>query len=165
MHIYFLVTTNTRATLQHFPHPTIKFCQNFRLHSMSSSAYFLLFFLCISLHACYARHLGPLNKKPGEKSHFSIKSSEKNGFDSSPKRLNEGHNKTETHLVGDSEKPRNRRSTNHRVHKSSENASGASQKSHVSVSWRVPHNKKPRQKHPGFDLDYSPPKTHPPHHN
>ncbi|KAG5060652.1 hypothetical protein JHK87_001681 [Glycine soja] len=135
---------------------------------MSSTAY-LLFFLCISLHACYARHLSPPNKKMEEKSHFSIKSDEKNGLDSSPKQLNEGHNKTETRLVGDSVKPRNRRSTNHhRVHKATENASGSSlQKSLVSVSWCVPHNnnKKPRQKHSGFDLDYSPPKTHPPHHN
>jgi len=72
--------------------------------------------------------------------------------------------KTETRLVGDSEKPRNRRSTSHRVHQV-KSASGPLQKSLVSVSWRVPHNKKPRQKHPGFDLDYSPPKTHPPHHN
>ncbi|KAL3027061.1 hypothetical protein AAZX31_03G028300 [Glycine max] len=139
---------------------------------MSSTAYLLLLFLGISLHACYARHLSPLNKKLEEKSYFSIKSDEKNGLDSSPKQLNEaGHNKTETRLVGDSVKPRNQRSTNHHrvVQKATDaNASGggALQKSLVSVSWRVPHNnKKPRQKHPGFDLDYSPPKTHPPHHN
>lgn len=39
-------------------------------------------------------------------------------------------------------------------------------KSFVTVSWRIP----PRGKHeddhqPGFDMDYSPPKTHPPSHN
>ncbi|MBA0584096.1 hypothetical protein Gorai_014924 [Gossypium raimondii] len=34
----------------------------------------------------------------------------------------------------------------------------------VAVSWRVPH-KKHDEKNPGFNLDYSPPKTHPPHHN
>ena len=37
-------------------------------------------------------------------------------------------------------------------------------KSVVSVSWRVP-NKKRGEKQPGFNLDYSPPKTHPPSHN
>ncbi|XP_020235897.1 uncharacterized protein LOC109815556 [Cajanus cajan] len=135
---------------------------------MSTAYLVLLFFLCISLHACCARHLSPLNKKLEEKSRFSIKSDEKNGFESSPKQLNEGNNnKTETRLVGDSEKPRNRRSYNHRVHKAAiGKASGALKKSLVTVSWHVPHNnKKPRQKHPGFDLDYSPPKTHPPHHN
>ncbi|XP_004308468.1 PREDICTED: uncharacterized protein LOC101304720 [Fragaria vesca subsp. vesca] len=35
----------------------------------------------------------------------------------------------------------------------------------VSVSWRVPRKKRGIQKQPGFNLDYSPPKTHPPHHN
>lgn len=33
-----------------------------------------------------------------------------------------------------------------------------------SVSWRVP-QKKRVEKQPGFNLDYSPPKTHPPSHN
>ncbi|KAL2337562.1 hypothetical protein Fmac_012008 [Flemingia macrophylla] len=134
---------------------------------MSTAYLVLLFFLCISLQESCARHLSPLNKKLEEKSHFSIKGDDnKNGFDS-PKQVNEGNHKTETQLVGDYEKQRNRRSSNHRVNKTSiGKASGALQKSLVSVSWRVPHNKKkPRQKHPGFDLDYSPPKTHPPHHN
>ncbi|KAK6162548.1 hypothetical protein DH2020_002389 [Rehmannia glutinosa] len=34
----------------------------------------------------------------------------------------------------------------------------------TSVSWRVPHKKK-GEKEPGFNLDYLPPKTHPPVHN
>lgn len=34
----------------------------------------------------------------------------------------------------------------------------------ASVSWRVP-RKKRGEKQPGFNLDYSPPKTHPPSHN
>uniref|UniRef100_A0A7N0SZ38 Uncharacterized protein n=1 Tax=Kalanchoe fedtschenkoi TaxID=63787 RepID=A0A7N0SZ38_KALFE len=32
------------------------------------------------------------------------------------------------------------------------------------VSYRVPHRKRGEQQ-PGFNLDYSPPKVHPPHHN
>ncbi|RDX90333.1 hypothetical protein CR513_27821, partial [Mucuna pruriens] len=150
----------------HFPHPTIKFfAHNFILHTMSTAYLLPLLFLFISLHACYARHLSPFNKNMEEKSHFLVKSDKQNGFDSSSKQLNEGDSKTETQLFGDSDQPRNRRSTNHRVHKANANASGALKKSHVSVSWRVPHNEKPSQKHPGFNLDYSPPKTHPPHHN
>ncbi|XP_061996001.1 root meristem growth factor 10 [Rosa rugosa] len=53
----------------------------------------------------------------------------------------------------------------------SSSSSAADQKSktrsdqHVSVSWRVPRNKRGIQKQPGFNLDYSPPKTHPPSHN
>jgi hypothetical protein len=43
--------------------------------------------------------------------------------------------------------------------------SGAAHKeSLVSVSWPVP-QKKRGETHPGFNLDYSPPKTHPPSHN
>ncbi|PIN06480.1 hypothetical protein CDL12_20960 [Handroanthus impetiginosus] len=32
------------------------------------------------------------------------------------------------------------------------------------VSWRMPHKKRGKQE-PGFNLDYLPPKTHPPVHN
>ncbi|CAN6562612.1 unnamed protein product [Malus baccata var. baccata] len=59
--------------------------------------------------------------------------------------------------------------------KGSASASGASvdhpitsrhdKSSFVSVSWCVPRNKRRVQKQPGFNLDYSPPKTHPPSHN
>lgn len=39
-------------------------------------------------------------------------------------------------------------------------------KSLVTVSWRIPPRGKHRDGHqPGFDMDYSPPKTHPPSHN
>ncbi|EYU31959.1 hypothetical protein MIMGU_mgv11b017236mg, partial [Erythranthe guttata] len=34
----------------------------------------------------------------------------------------------------------------------------------ASVSWTVPHKKRGEQE-PGFNLDYLPPKTHPPVHN
>lgn len=34
----------------------------------------------------------------------------------------------------------------------------------VTVSWRIPHKKRGEQQ-PGFNLDYAPPKTHPPVHN
>jgi len=71
-------------------------------------------------------------------------------------------------FVADSEKSKYRRSTNQRVLEGVRKVSaGLQTKSHVSVSsLRVPHNKKKHsEKHPGFNLDYSPPKTHPPSHN
>lgn len=37
-------------------------------------------------------------------------------------------------------------------------------RSRDSMTWRVPHKKR-GEKQPGFNLDYSPPKTHPPSHN
>ena len=89
-------------------------------------------------------------------------SDEKKGLDSTPKQLHECNDKMKI----PSEKPKNRRSTNQRVLKEKGKASsGALQtESLVSVSWRVP-RKKPSEKNPGFNLDYSPPKTHPPSHN
>lgn len=93
---------------------------------------------------------------------------EKNGFDSLEKKVNQGDNKMKTNeLVGNSEKSKTRRSTNRRMLKGVGKVSvhGLQTKSHVSVSWRVPHKKKHSEKHPGFNLDYSPPKTHPPSHN
>ncbi|KAK7349679.1 hypothetical protein VNO77_07243 [Canavalia gladiata] len=161
--LYISPSNQSNTKFQNFAH-------NFRLSlsliSMSTTSYLLLFFLCLSLHACNARHLSLLDKKLQEKSHFSVKSDDKNGFDSSPKKLNEGDNKMETRLVADSEKPKNRRSINHKVLKAKGKASGSlvQTDSLVSVSWHVPH-KKSSHKHPGFNLDYSPPKTHPPHHN
>jgi len=71
-------------------------------------------------------------------------------------------------FVGDSEKSKHRRSTNQRVLEGVRKVSaGLQTKSHVSVSsLRVPYNKKKHsEKHLGFNLDYSPPKTHPPSHN
>ncbi|KAL7604692.1 uncharacterized protein LOC111921377 [Lactuca sativa] len=38
-------------------------------------------------------------------------------------------------------------------------------KSHTSVTFRVPPRNKRIHQQPGFNLDYSPPKTHPPSHN
>ncbi|GLT75642.1 hypothetical protein SLA2020_473480 [Shorea laevis] len=34
-----------------------------------------------------------------------------------------------------------------------------------SVSWRVPHDEEHDEQNPGFNMDYSSPKTHPPSHN
>ncbi|CAI8583580.1 unnamed protein product [Vicia faba] len=137
----------------------------------SSTTYFFLLFLCFSLHACNAgrRNLDSLDKKMEKKLNFSLKIIDKNGFDSSPMKVTKGDNKMKTNeLVGDSEKSKNRKSTNRRMLKGvgKVSAHGLQTKSHVSVSsWRVPHKKKHSEKHPGFNLDYSPPKTHPPSHN
>ncbi|KAI4354814.1 hypothetical protein L6164_003648 [Bauhinia variegata] len=139
-----------------------------------SSTYLLLFLLCISLHACHARPLGTFDKKLEKKIHISIKNDdEKKGLDSPPKQLGllkNGENGGETRLdATNTQKPKvDRRSIKLRVLKVKEKAilSGASRtnKSHASVSWRVPH-KKTGEKNPGFNSDYSPPKTHPPIHN
>ncbi|MED6172425.1 hypothetical protein PIB30_049958 [Stylosanthes scabra] len=147
----------------------------------------LIFFLfIISLHACDARHLSTLDKKKLEKKpHFSLKISsgddEKKGLDLSPKQVNneDGNEdikvKTTTRLLVSSDSDQNpnsrnrRRSTkNQRVLKTKgKGAIKTTTKSLASssVSWRVPHKKPSEKNNPGFNLDYSPPKTHPPSHN
>ncbi|KAI9076160.1 hypothetical protein K1719_041858 [Acacia pycnantha] len=75
-------------------------------------------------------------------------------------------------MVAEAEKPKvmNTRTSNKRVLKVKKGKTGSlsgSLKFHesfVSVTWRVPRKKK-GDKNPGFNLDYSPPKTHPPSHN
>jgi hypothetical protein len=69
------------------------------------------------------------------------------------------------------QKSRRELSSNKKMLKAMRKDSSASKtKTHGSVSWSVIHknlNQKNKQseKNPEFDLDYSPPKTHPPHHN
>ncbi|KAE9603200.1 hypothetical protein Lal_00018659 [Lupinus albus] len=126
---------------------------------------YLIFFLCISLHACNARHLSTLDKKVHIKSHFSFKSEERSVFDSYPRKVNEGNYTTQTRLVDDSEKPKGDGNSIQKVVKAKGKASNAVKtESLVSVSMNVPH-KNPIEENPEFSLDYSPPKTHPPHHN
>ncbi|XLR54854.1 hypothetical protein HN51_023019 [Arachis hypogaea] len=144
----------------------------------------LLIFLFISLHACNARHLSTLDKKKMEKKpHFSFKNNsgddEKKVLGSNPKQVNEeGGNdnkrvKTNRLVSSDSdENPNNRnrrRSTkNQRVLKAKGKGAIKTTNSLVSsssISWRVPHKKPSEKNNPGFNLDYSPPKTHPPSHN
>ncbi|KAL1331267.1 hypothetical protein HN51_048537 [Arachis hypogaea] len=135
----------------------------------------LLIFLFISLHACNARHLSTLDKKKMEKKpHFSFKISsgddEKKVLGSNPKQVNEeggnDNKKVKTNRLVSSDH-RRRSTKNQRVLKTKGKGAIKTTNSLVSsssISWRVPH-KKPSEKNPGFNLDYSPPKTHPPSHN
>ncbi|CAJ1783023.1 unnamed protein product [Sphenostylis stenocarpa] len=124
-----------------------------------SVTYHPLFLLCIFFffHACSARYLTTLHNKLEKKPH--IKDVETSGF----KHLgvmNEG-NKKKTWLV-----PRNLRKgrrTPQKVLKAKRKDSGALEtQSLASVYWRVPHK---NDQNRVFNMDYSPPKTHPPSHN
>ncbi|GMI69686.1 hypothetical protein HRI_000637900 [Hibiscus trionum] len=108
---------------------------------MSIASCFLVFLLCLSLHASTARRIVAVHSQ--NQHHVSPKNDSQKSEDTEVKF------KT---VDVDDEKD-----------KSTSGATGTS-KPVVSVSWRVPHRKR-GQKHPGFNLDYSPPKTHPPSHN
>ncbi|GMN44693.1 hypothetical protein TIFTF001_013892 [Ficus carica] len=148
--------------------------------SITNSCLLLLFLLCLSLHACNSRRLGSIANTPQvKKSLFFIKDDEgKTGVDEI--RVSEvKHSRSLSKERGDDNTPvktkieekgtenlkdgKASRDISKRGGKGSAVAS-ATTKSHVSVSWRVPHKKR-GEKQPGFNLDYSPPKTHPPSHN
>ncbi|XVF22749.1 hypothetical protein REPUB_Repub12eG0197700 [Reevesia pubescens] len=147
---------------------------------MSITSCFLLFLLCLSLHACSARRLGAIDHKNKleKKLHLSIKNGMKHGFrknlvvvqakSTSSKELGSIKEETveESHAVGETQKLEDAEVKSKTVENEKEKTSRAVQtdKSVVSVSWPVPHRKH-GEKHPGFNLDYSPPKTHPPSHN
>ncbi|KAE9610774.1 hypothetical protein Lalb_Chr07g0190181 [Lupinus albus] len=94
-----------------------------------------------------------------------MQSDERSGFGSYPKHINESNSKMETQLVDYFEKPKDHGNSNQKVAKSmGEDSVALKTESLVTVSMHVPH-KKPLEEHPQFNLDYAPPKTHPPHHN
>ncbi|KAK6240026.1 hypothetical protein QUC31_005495 [Theobroma cacao] len=138
---------------------------------MSITSCFLLFLLCLSVHASSARRLGAVdNKRLEKKLHFSIKKNTSvvvQVKSTSSKELGSIKEDSieESHADDDTQKLDAAADANHKDNER-EKTSGAVQtnKSNVSVSWRVPHRKH-GEKNPGFNLDYSPPKTHPPSHN
>ncbi|KAG5059854.1 hypothetical protein GLYMA_01G079000v4 [Glycine max] len=99
-----------------------------------------LFFICIFLHACSARCFSTLHNKLEKKPHFSIKGDEINGVESFCKHL------AVANEVNYKIKPRKAKTTNQKVLKA------------------IRKIQKPSKKDPGFNLDYSLPKTHPPSH-
>ncbi|XP_054780037.1 root meristem growth factor 10 [Prosopis cineraria] len=142
----------------------------------------LLLFLCFSFQTCNGRRLTSFsNKNIEEKSHFLLKNGSKESVIAvSPKQLitqrngsEEEERKTTEIMVAEAEnKPKlnTRRTRKIRVLKVVKGKTGSvssskTHESHVSVSWSVPPKKKRGYKNPGFNLDYSPPKTHPPSHN
>ncbi|WCJ22911.1 Root meristem growth factor 10 [Euphorbia peplus] len=114
--------------------------------SFYTCSLFLLVLVCISLHASNARRLAGYESHAHDKFHVSVRNAEKSVSIAAEKM--ESSSKMEEN--------------DHKVLKSKDQKKG--QESFGSVPWRVPHNK-PEEKHPGFNLDYSPPKTHPPSHN
>ncbi|XP_040992623.1 root meristem growth factor 10 [Juglans microcarpa x Juglans regia] len=147
---------------------------------MSLHSCLLLFLLCLSLHACNARHFRAVDNNLEKKiTHFSNENDEKMGFEyeisalsnvkSSPAKQH-GEAKRGSIAVNPSndsttDQKRKETTTNQKVPRvEGKTPVSVQTESLASVSWRVPH-KKPSEKNPGFNLDYSPPKTHPPSHN
>ncbi|XP_022872712.1 uncharacterized protein LOC111391693 [Olea europaea var. sylvestris] len=130
---------------------------------MSFISSLVLVLLCSSLHACNARNFGVINKEATNRFFFttenddkfnlakvSIKSDVKSSISTAKKETTLKEKKVEEYNL--------KTSTKKRVI-----VPGDTQ-TDQSMSWRMPHKKR-GQKDPGFNLDYLPPKTHPPLHN
>ncbi|KAJ6675561.1 TRANSMEMBRANE PROTEIN [Salix viminalis] len=143
------------------------------------SCYFLLSIFCISLHACNARPLADVDKKPEKK--FQMISNQTSDQKEIPVNIVSEANSSSSNDFGaekedsiaktDQMDDNAQKLMNSKAKQKSSTTdekvkdSGAAHKaSLVSVSWPVP-RKKRGETHPGFNLDYAPPKTHPPSHN
>ncbi|CAK9159374.1 unnamed protein product [Ilex paraguariensis] len=145
---------------------------------MSITPSILVLLLCLSFHACTARKLGVINKKPENKFWLPNKNGEKVGLIQIPAPLmNKLSLSTRLQVAKNDSKLKESRVDNHIDNPATPKANpkdlkdprvkildAAQTESLATVSWRVPHRKR-REKQPGFNLDYSPPKTHPPVHN
>ncbi|GLT39566.1 hypothetical protein SLA2020_137500 [Shorea laevis] len=136
---------------------------------MAIKSCILLFILCLSLHASHGRRLAVYEKKLAKKLHPSIRASERNdekvsGVPKMKHKLSKEagvpkeEGKKET---SESPKLKDGRAKEQKMKTLS---SSRMVESLDAVSWRVPHMKR-GEKNPGFNLDYAPPKTHPPSHN
>ncbi|KAL8028310.1 hypothetical protein ABFX02_14G150600 [Erythranthe guttata] len=97
--------------------------------------------LCFSLHACNARNLGVAHNK---RKYLS-------GEETKTKKTLEEKN----FINGEYDEPRKY------FHAKSDQIKESS----ATKKWKIPHKKRPGRQEPGFNQDYSPPKTHPPVHN
>ncbi|RYR72207.1 hypothetical protein Ahy_A02g006415 isoform A [Arachis hypogaea] len=94
---------------------------------------------------------------------------EKKVLGSNPKQVNEeggnDNKRVKTNRLVSSDSDENPNNRNRRRSTKNQRVLKAKGKASSSISWRVPHKKPSEKNNPGFNLDYSPPKTHPPSHN
>ncbi|GAA0152980.1 hypothetical protein LIER_43201 [Lithospermum erythrorhizon] len=138
----------------------------------------VIFLLFLSLHhACNARKLGVVMNKelsesgllPANKVLDPSTSHWSNEVDLTRKLIHKGTMKVQDDQYQRSRIENNKSSSIEgalvKTHMgSSSSSTGSQRETLVSVPWKLPHKKKGKRQ-PWIDLDYSPPKTHPPVHN
>ncbi|XP_058085912.1 root meristem growth factor 10 [Magnolia sinica] len=145
---------------------------------MSSPILLFLFLLYISVHACNARLHDIFHKGFGkymEKADFDVAKNPVKQMQLSPDEIQARRWKpvdgevAMDHRHGGASTEKEKESEDlariMNVRRGMIPVSGAIRiKSLLTVSWRIPHEKD-GEHHPGFNLDYSGPQTHPPSHN
>jgi hypothetical protein len=137
----------------------------------NGTKYFLVLFI-IFLASCDARPIDLPDKVPAKDFQFSTENNEKSGFArvSIPAKVEPSlSNKSEAAENGSSFVQKavqeDKRTTATKMPAAKFHLKGQWPKaSGPVVSWKLP-QKKRGEKQPGFNLDYAPPKTHPPSHN
>ncbi|XP_030491740.2 root meristem growth factor 10 [Cannabis sativa] len=147
--------------------------------SITCSCILALFLLCLPFHECNARMLlgDVFNKKSNDHDQFStnhqkdqsvvVEQKEKSTSSNTEADHHQIISTSDDHMISktkDVMEIRPKELMKKKKGKGSDDDEDYNKKSGVSVSWRVPHKKR-GEKQPGFNLDYSPPKTHPPSHN
>ncbi|KAL4562835.1 hypothetical protein LXL04_026866 [Taraxacum kok-saghyz] len=152
-----------------------------------SSSCILVIFLCLSHESTAGRHLNTIDSTSAMDdnakllSHSTIK-----GFQNDDPvhedlnlNMNEKENDQITKVDNNHHKKTDRKSQNKKDMNNGQNLKKVQEevnlhrhlnhqhhpKPHATVTFRVPPRNKRIHQQPGFNLDYSPPKTHPPSHN
>ncbi|KAL1219228.1 Root meristem growth factor 10 [Cardamine amara subsp. amara] len=135
---------------------------------------FIVFFILSWSRLCDCRHLGPIEKKLCvNRDHLVTKNNEETTKLEAPStnKMNTLSRQAHHPVVNNGEingqTNGKRKKDDRRVKRASLGKTLSSKR--VSRTWKVPKysKKQPRsdQEHPGFNLDYMQPTTHPPHHN
>ncbi|CAL5381463.1 unnamed protein product [Camellia sinensis] len=121
--------------------------------------------LLSSLCACSARHLGEIGKddkkfllpNKNDEKVSPVKTLDEPKFKQALSNQLVGEDMVKQSRVGKDDHPKP-------ISSMAKELEAQTGESHVYVSWHLPH-KKQGEPQPGFNLDYEPPKTHPPVHN
>ncbi|XP_038976723.1 uncharacterized protein LOC120107502 [Phoenix dactylifera] len=158
-----LISTNTLLLLSANSHPNISFATN---PTMASLLLFILL-LSLSIGASDGRHLSVHDKDSNRAFHHSskdaaiVKLAEET---SATAKQTQSSSEKESRNSATMERPKDLEAPTKDAEARRDEVSGAVQiPSQVKVSWLV--RRKGRRVHPGFDVDYMGPRTHPPSHN
>ncbi|CAI9786018.1 unnamed protein product [Fraxinus pennsylvanica] len=141
--------------------------------STISSLVLVLFLLFFPFHGCRARSIGVFNNEPVEVFLSSSKNNKASGLvrvsiqpDSKASEATKPESKNHEEKIDDDKMSPATSvvAPNRKSLQKVEVLDTVETEPAVSVSWRVPHKKRGEEE-PWFNLDYLPPKTHPPHNN
>nr|DAD18544.1 TPA_asm: hypothetical protein HUJ06_020007 [Nelumbo nucifera] len=124
--------------------------------------------ICFTVHACKARHFQVVDKESDAQDHLSgkdLRAGQQVKVPENKSHHSGGGASCSSYQRRPKQDPDHQALINNVNGKPGKASGGARNNSLVSVSWRVPHHYQKHGKHPGFDIDYTPPKTRPPSHN